>query len=72
MKLTIQVNEQKADFFLELIRSFDFITVITDDTNAELSEAHKAILAKRLAVYQDNPERLIPWEDVQKSIEAAL
>ena len=72
MKLTIDINEQKVDFFLELIRSFDFITVVADDTNGELSEAHKAILSKRLAIYQENPERLIPWEDVQKSIEAKL
>ncbi len=72
MQLTLQINDQKADFFLELIRSFDFISVLADDSNTELSEAHKAILDKRLASYQANPERLIPWAEVQKSIEAKL
>jgi putative addiction module component (TIGR02574 family) len=72
MQLTLQINEQKAAFFLELIRSFDFVTVIEDESNTELSEAHKAILDKRIESYTANPERLIPWSEVKKSIEAAL
>jgi putative addiction module component (TIGR02574 family) len=72
MQLTLQINEQKVDFFLELIRSFDFVTVVEDESNTELSEAHKAILDKRIASYTANPERLIPWSEVKKSIEAAL
>jgi putative addiction module component (TIGR02574 family) len=72
MQLTIQISDQKVDFFLELIRSFDFVSVVEDESNSELSEAHKAILDKRLASYSDNPEKLIPWTTVKQSIEASL
>lgn len=70
MQLTLQINEQKVDFFLELIRSFDFVSVVLDESDTALSEEHKSILDKRLASYSANPEQLIPWATVKKSIEA--
>lgn len=68
MKLTIDIQEHKLDFFLELLNSFeDFITV--EPAKDTLSPAHKALLDERLTQYKQNPNDLIDWEDLRTELE---
>ena len=71
MRITLEINNAKAAFFLELLQSLsDFVTVeeaIGYET-AELSEEHIAILEERLAAYEQAPDSAVDWEDFQKQI----
>ncbi len=56
MRLTINVAEQKAAFFLELLLSLDkYVTTEAAEASSkeELSVEHKRILDARLASYQE-------------------
>ena len=64
MKITINVKKGKAAFFLELLRSFDFITIEkAHDIDEELTQEHKDILDQRLASYKSDPDNLVDWEE---------
>ena len=74
MKITINIKDSKVGFFLELLQSFDFVSIekaqAIEDT--ELSEEHKKILDQRLANYKSDPTNLLNWDDVKKNIEEGL
>jgi len=73
MKITINIKDNKVGFFLELLQSFDFISIEKADTeNAELSDEHKKILDERLANYKSDPDNLLDWDDVKKDLEEGL
>jgi Putative addiction module component len=69
MRLTLNINDQKAMFFLELLRTFDFVSIETEASD-ELSSAHKALLDKRLLKYNTQEEASISWEEVQTKMKA--
>ena len=68
MKIILNIEESKVDFFLELLHNFDFVQVEISD-NSQLSKEHLDILEERLAAYEANPGHLLAWEDVKDSIE---
>lgn len=75
MKLTIEIADEKAAFFLKLLKSFDdFVkvekTAETEPTN--ISDAHKTILDNRLAAYEKAPDAVLDWTTVKKEIEQSL
>ena len=74
MKITLKVKKGKAAFFLELLKSFDFITIedAQDMDDVVLSEEHKAILDQRLANYKSDPNALLNWDEVKKDLEEGL
>jgi hypothetical protein len=61
MRLTLNINDQKAMFFLELIRTFDFISIETESSDG-LSPAHKALLDQRLLKYHEQKKENLSWE----------
>ena len=66
MKILVSVEDNRANFLLELLASLNFVTIETEID--DISEAHKRILDKRLAEYEQNPHNLISWEDVQSRL----
>jgi len=72
MKITLDIKDSKAAFFLELLQNFeDFITI----ENAEevvLSKAHKKLIDNRLAKYKKNPNDLLDWDKVQNELEQTM
>ncbi len=67
MKLTLEIQEEKMAFFLELIRNFNFVRVDSAD-KLVLSQAHLDILEERLAAYEAAPEDVIAWEEVRAAV----
>lgn len=63
MKITLDIQESKVDFFLELLHNFDFVQVEISD-NSQVSKEHLDILEERLAAYEANPGHLQAWEDL--------
>ena len=72
MKITINIKDSKAAFFLELLQNFEEFVTIEKAEEVKLSKAHKKLLDKRLANYQKNPKDLLNWETVKKELEKSL
>ena len=72
MKITLDIKDSKAAFFLELLQSFEEFITIEKAEEMVLSKAHKDLLDSRLKKYQQNPKDLLDWEDVQKELEQTL
>lgn len=66
MRLTLDIQEDKLAFFLELIRNFSFIKLDEAD-KLLLSEELLAIVEERLAAYEADPDNVITWEQVRAS-----
>ncbi|MEM8528584.1 MAG: hypothetical protein AAGG68_28355 [Bacteroidota bacterium] len=73
MKITLKVEEAKADFFLELLHNFEDFITIESTTAPDLTPMHKEILDERLDLfYKAEPEDLLDWEEVEKELAASL
>lgn len=71
-QFTITVPDNKISFFIELIKSIDFLKINEPDVMLEIPDWHKSIIDKRLKEYRENPENVIDWEVAQKQIEELL
>jgi len=73
MQITLNVDDKKAAFFLELLQNFgDFVSIESSNQPHAISDAHKEILDARLASYEGNPNNLLDWETVENELEASL
>ncbi len=73
MKLTLDIPNNQADFFLQLIRNLNFdITIEKKETETSIPEWHQAILEERLAKYETDTSGFIKWEELKQSIEQQL
>jgi hypothetical protein len=68
MKITLDIKEDKLNFFLELIRNFEFVKVDKSETTL-LTQAHLDLLEERLNTYELQPDNVISWEQIRASIE---
>lgn len=60
-QVTLNIPEKKFDFFMELIESLGFV-----ETNGlEIPEEHKRIVRNRIEISDNNPERLLDWNDIK-------
>ena len=72
MKILLEVNDNKAAFFIELIKSLNFVR-ITDKANTfDLTPSQKAELDKRYAEYYSSPDSFTDWNILSKNIEKQL
>ena len=63
-EITLKVQEEKLQFFLELMAQLDFVEINND---IEVPEFHKSIVMDRLATYKK--EEQFDWEDVKDKFE---
>ena len=63
MTITLNFPDSKAAFILELLQNLKFVHIEKED---DIPAWHKAILDERNAEYEQNPDDLIDWEDIQK------
>lgn len=69
MKITLDIQESKLAFFLELIKNFSFVKLVKESEVEALSPAHKSILDERLSALETNSESLLDWDEVQAELE---
>ena len=69
MKITLEIQESKLTFFLELIKNFSFVKVVKAPEVEGLSTPHKTILDERLSALEANPESLLDWDEFQSELE---
>ena len=70
MKLTINIKDHKAAFFVELIKSLDFVSIenAQDLEGIVLTPEEKDILDQRLASYKTDPDNLIDWDNIKNEL----
>ena len=67
-QLILDIADNKVNFFLELIKKFDFIKVKEKSKYIELTVEQKDILEERIENYKNNPESYIDFDDVKSNI----
>jgi hypothetical protein len=71
MKVTLDIDESKLPFFMELVKSLKFIK--TDiDSDFELSETQQKIIGDRLDAIEADPSRLSKMDDFLKEMDELL
>ena len=67
-QLTLNIEDNQINFFLELIKKFDFVKVENESENIELSEKDKSTLDRRLENYKNNPNSYLDIEEVRSNL----
>lgn len=65
-QLTLKIPETKYQFIMELLKSFDYIKIETEEFS--IPEEHKNIVRKRIEASKTDPSRLLDWEKVKSEI----
>jgi len=63
-EIILKVPDQKVDFVLQLIEQ---LGLETSTELPEIPEEHKTIVRERIRLSNENPERLLDWEEVKDS-----
>jgi Putative addiction module component len=70
MRLTINVEDSRVNFFIELLKSLAFVTIETKEE--EMSDEEKKFIEYRLAHHEANRDKAILWDDLKKQLEQTL
>ena len=65
-QLTLKIPETKYQFIMELLTSFDYLKIETEEFS--IPEEHKNIVRKRIEASKTDPSRLLDWEKVKSEI----
>lgn len=57
---------------LEDISVLEKLHTFKNQREGSLSKAHKDLLDERISSYQENPESLIDWDDIEKELDERL
>jgi len=64
-EVTLKIPENRLTFFMELVEQLGFEVA----GELEISEEHKAFVRDRIKKSDQNPERLLDWEQVQDNFQ---
>jgi hypothetical protein len=64
-EVTLKIPENRLTFFMELVEQLGFEVA----GELEISEEHKAMVRDRIKKSDQNPERLLDWEQVQDNFQ---
>ena len=69
---SIEVHDNKVGFFLELMKSLNFVRIKEKTNVFELTHEQKEELEKRFVEYNNNPNDCLNWDNVCNDIEKRL
>ena len=61
-EVTLKIPDNKLAFFMELTKQLGFEVIVGD---VEITDAHKELVRSRIQKANENPERLLVWDEVQ-------
>ena len=67
MRLVLNIEDHRINFFLELLKSFDFVVIENDAP--ELTLAEKQFIDNRLLHHAQNKDKSILWDDLKLQLE---
>jgi len=62
-EITLKIPEERLSFFMELVEQLGFEIA----GELEISEDHKALVRERIKKSDQDPGRLLDWEEVQNN-----
>lgn len=68
MKITLNIPDDKAIFFLDLVKNLNF-SIVDDQLELDIPDFHKKILDERIKAYKQNPDDLLDWDNVKKELD---
>ena len=60
-EVTLKIPNQKFDFFMNLVKELGFEV----SEKVEIPEEHKKVVRERVKKSEDNPQRLVEWDEVK-------
>ena len=67
MRLTINVEDSRVNFLIELLKSLSFVTIETKEE--EMTDEEKRFIEYRIAHHEANRDKAILWDDLKKQLE---
>ena len=67
MPITLEIPDNKASFFMKVLKNFSFVKV-SDKSNNVLTDKQKEMTKQTMKKMQENLNRLSDWEDVLKRL----
>ncbi|MBL7813529.1 MAG: hypothetical protein JNL70_00895 [Saprospiraceae bacterium] len=67
MRLVLNIEDHRINFFLELLNSLDFVAIEKDAP--ELTLAEKQFIDNRLLHHAQNKDKSILWSDLKLQLE---
>jgi len=67
MKITLNIPDDKAIFFLDLIKNLNF-SIVNDQLELDIPEWHKKTIDERLQWVKNNPDKILKWDDVKNDL----
>jgi hypothetical protein len=64
-EITLKIPDDKLPFFMELIEQLGFEVA----GELEIQEEHKVVVRERINKSDQNPERLLDWDQVQDNFQ---
>lgn len=62
-QVLLEIPDKKYNFIMELLKSFKYLKV--EDNNISVPEEHKDIVRQRIKASNENPSRLLNWDEVK-------
>lgn len=62
-EVTLKIPDQKFDFFMNLVKELGFEV----SEKVEIPEEHKKFVRERMKKSEDNPKRLVEWDEVREN-----
>lgn len=64
-QITLEIADNKLDFFKELIESLDFVKISKEYV---VPQEHQDIVMERLEEMDNNPEQKLNWDDIKDTL----
>ena len=64
-QFTISIADNKASIFLEFMKNLAFVKRIEKVEDFAIPQEHKDIVRYRIKKSEENPERLLDWDNVK-------
>lgn len=66
MKIIINVENNRADFFIKLLENLKFVTI--EEIIDEVTNDEKEFIEYRIAHHKANRDKAILWDDLKKQL----
>jgi len=67
-QFTISIPDNKAELFLEIVKSISFVKKIEEGYHPDISEEHKSTVRERIKKYGNKSENYLEWDEINNQL----
>lgn len=68
-RITLEIPDNKLDFFMELVRNLGFVSLNKDTTEHVLSARQRELVDAEILKAKENPAYMLDWKTAQQQID---